>query len=304
MTPAAPNAVHGNGQRIGTTLSRVRFKDVIVLQGPPLMGLAFGWATLGPQGLWTLPVFVFASCLLVAHIFCLNDWAGIATDRRDANTAGHASLAGGTSRGDMARLALGLGALSLVLFGLLPPRTLLTAIGITVLSLLYSHPLVAGKGIPILSSVLHVTGGVLHFLLGYGLFGRIDPRGVLVAIYFGVTFAAGHLAQEVGDYEADGLNAIRTNAVRFERRRTFVASFWLFTTAYALIVGLGYAGVVPSALMGLVVFYPVHAVLFWRALKSGLTFDDVSRYRNQYRQLHVLIGLAMCAALLGERISP
>ena len=47
----------------------------------------------------------------------------------------------------------------------------------------------------------------------------IDVRGLAIGTYFGLTFAAGHLTQEVRDYHADVHNGIRTNAAVFGPRR-------------------------------------------------------------------------------------
>jgi 4-hydroxybenzoate polyprenyltransferase len=299
-----PHAIQGTVEGLGAALSNVRARDVLVLQGPPIVGLVFGWGVSVQHSVWMLPVFLFASGLLVAHIFCLNDWADIERDHRDVNKARHTFTTQGTSLRAMALLTLGLGTLSLGLFNLLPWPTFVTAVGLIALSILYSHPFVAAKGIPILSSLLHVVGGVLHFVLGYSVFQGIDRRGILVGVYFGVVFAAGHLTQEVGDADADRRSRIRTNAVAFGKRRTFWAAFLLFTVSYGIIFGLGYAGVVPRALMSLAVLYPVQALWFGRVLRSDLTFDGVSAYRSRYRMLFGLIGLIMCATLLARGIGP
>lgn len=304
LSPAVPRTTRGTAESLGAALSNVRVWDVLVLQGPPIVGLVFGWGRSGLHSLWMLPVFLFASGFLVAHIFCLNDWADIERDCHDVNKARHAFPTRGTTLHAMGLLTLGLGSLSLGLFSLLPWPTLVTALGVIALSILYSHPLVGAKGLPILSSILHVMGGVLHFVLGYSVFSGIDRRGILVGAYFGVVFAAGHLTQEVGDYDADRRNGIRTNAVAFGKRRTFEAAFALFTAAYAIVFVLGYADVVPRALMGLAAFYPAQALWFGRALRRDLTFDRVSVYRNQYRTLFGLIGLIICATLLARGIGP
>jgi hypothetical protein len=41
----------------------------------------------------------------------------------------------------------------------------------------------------------------------------IDSCTFAIATFFGLTFAAGHLTQEIGDYQGDVLNAIKTNVV-------------------------------------------------------------------------------------------
>ena len=58
------------------------------------------------------------------------------------------------------------------------------------LSTLYSLPWFDWKGRPLLSSAAHLIGGVLHFLLGYSLGGRLDGRGLVIAVFFALIFAA------------------------------------------------------------------------------------------------------------------
>src|SRR5436190_22024447 len=59
-------------------LRHIRFDEVFVLQGTPLMGAAFSIGALTTANLETLGVFLIGSVLLVAHVFTLNDWADIA----------------------------------------------------------------------------------------------------------------------------------------------------------------------------------------------------------------------------------
>ena len=93
--------------------------------------------------------------------------------------------------GEMAGLAAGLLVLSLLLFSRLGTGTFAVALGIATLSALYSLPPFDWKGRPLLSSAAHLAGGALHFLLGYCVAGAIDRRGLVMATFFGVTFAAG-----------------------------------------------------------------------------------------------------------------
>lgn len=279
-------------------LSCLRYRDIVVLQGSPLMGVAFTLGEVTVEKVFNLLLFSLASFLLVAHIFCFNDWAGIASDLQDPNKAKEVFLTKGISRREVGLLALFLGLLSLFLFSLFSFRTLLLALGVLLLGLLYSHPYLHAKGIPVLSSCVHLTGGVLHFLLGYSLFGGIDQRGVLIGLFFALTFTAGHLNQEVRDYEGDLLNGILTNGVRFGKKRTFYAGFLLFTLSYGHLWGLARYGLVPPQLGYCVLLYPVQGYLFWRTLKAGLTFQSVSRFQAFYRALYAIMGLAIGATLL------
>src|ERR1700724_1848543 len=59
-------------------LRHVRFDEVFVLQGTPLMGALFAIAALTTANFETLVVLLAGRILLVAHVFSLNDWSDIA----------------------------------------------------------------------------------------------------------------------------------------------------------------------------------------------------------------------------------
>jgi 4-hydroxybenzoate polyprenyltransferase len=171
------------------------------------------------------------------------------------------------------------------------------AVGIATLSALYSLPPFNLKSRPLLGSAAHLAGGVLHFLLGYCVAGAIDRRGLVTAMFFGLTFAAGHLTQELRDYHADVLNTIRTNAVTFGQRPTFIASLVLFALAQTLLFALAVQGAVPRVLAAGLLLYPVQLRWSLRALAEGLTPQGIARLQKRYRVLHALIGVAMAAAV-------
>ena len=277
----------------------IRYPEVVVLQGSPLLGLAFsaGRFTTGMLGVGA--VFAVASFLLVAHIFSFNDWANIAPDSSDPNKSARVfSTKGITPRGVLG-LSLGLLAGSLLLFAFLPLRTFVLAAAIATLGILYSHPSANAKGIPVVSSLPHLIGGTLHFLLGYSVFNSIDRRGVLIALFFALTFTAGHLNQEVRDHDGDRRNGVRTNAVAFGKCATFLGGLVVFTLAYADLLFLAYTGIVP-VIVGLLPLslYPLH--VFWSVgtLHRGLTFESVSRFQIRYRVLYAVMGLGMGVMLL------
>src|SRR5262249_24521886 len=157
------------------------------------------------------------------------------TDLADPNKADRVFTTRGVSRKQLGGLMVGLLTLSLFLLSQLGRVPLCLALAIAVLGAVYSLPRFNWKARPLLSSALHLLGGTLHFLLGYSVGSLIDGRGVVIAFFFALTFAAGHLTQEVRDYQGDARNDIPTNAVTFGQRRTFVASLVLFTLAYALL---------------------------------------------------------------------
>jgi 4-hydroxybenzoate polyprenyltransferase len=300
IAPAAPASTSAGG-RLGERLRRylacLRLPEILVLQGSPLLGAAFAIRHPAMENVGPLAMLIVANVCLMAHIFMLNDWSGLTSDLVDSNKAASVFTARGVGRKEIGGLAAGLLALSLLLFSHLGPSAFWLSLAIATLSALYSLPLFDWKGRPLLSSAAHLAGGALHFLLGYSLGNAIDRRGLATATFFALTFAAGHLTQEVRDHQGDVLNAIRTNAVIFGQRRTFAASLALFTLAYALLLLLALQGILPHPLAALIALYPVHLRWSLKTLAEGLTYASIRRLQARYRALYTIIGLAMVAAL-------
>lgn len=295
--PAAPSTRGRLGERLRRYLSCLRLPEILVLQGSPLLGAAFAIRHPSAENAGPLAMLIVANVCLMAHVFMLNDWSGLTDDLTDPNKAAGVFTARGVGRKEIGGLTAGLLALSFLLFSRLGPSTLGLSLAIATLSALYSLPRFNWKGRPLLNSAAHLAGGVLHFLLGYSLGNAIDGRGLAIGTFFALTFAAGHLTQEVRDHQGDVLNAIRTNAVIFGPRRTFAASLALFTLAHALLLLLALRGILPHPLAALVVLYPVQLRWSLKTLAGGLTFESIRRLQARYRTLYAIIGLAMVAAL-------
>ncbi|HVY63109.1 MAG TPA: UbiA family prenyltransferase [Planctomycetota bacterium] len=276
----------------------IRYADVVLLQGSPVLGAALAARGFGAAAVGRGAAALLASLLLVAHVFAVNDWANLAADASDpARAAGVFTRRGVSPRAFGGACVALLGA-SLRLFALLGGAALLLAAGIAARGAAYSHPPLDAKGRPGLSSLAHLGGGGLHFLLGYSVFAPIDRRAVLSALFFGLTFAAGHLNQEVRDHAGDLANGIRTNAVAFGRRAAFFAGLVLFTLAYADLALLASRGVLPLALaLVAALLYPAHVAFSVAALREGLTAGSVRRFQARYRALYALLGAAMLAAI-------
>lgn len=271
-------------------LRHIRFGEVLVLQGTPLMGAAFAMGTITAASVETLLAFLIGSILLVAHVFTLNDWADIA-HRLKAPDPQVSSLR-------LFWFSIFLLIASLLVFALISSRVVLLGVIVAILGFFYSHPKLNFKGTPVASSLPHLFGGIFHFLLGYSVFMPIDQRGIFIALFFALTFAAGHLNHEVRDFELDQKNNARTNAVAFGKRTTFVAGLVLFTAAYLCLFFLGWFRFVPRPLSFIAaVFYLLH--LYWslRVLRSQFRPEIVDRFQIQYRALYGLIGLSMLCFL-------
>jgi 4-hydroxybenzoate polyprenyltransferase len=271
-------------------LRHIRFDEVFVLQGTPLMGAAFSIGVVTTVNLQTLGIFLIGSILLVAHVFTLNDWADIAHGLKAPDPL--------VSSLRLFWFSIFLLIASLLVFGLISSRVVVLGAIVAALGFFYSHPKLNFKGTPIASSFPHLVGGLFHFLLGYAVFSPIDSRGVLIALFFALTFTAGHLNHEVRDFELDSKTNARTNAVAFGKRRTFIAGLIVFTLAYSCLFLLGLFRFVPRPLAILAIaFYPLH--LFWslRALRRQLDAPIIERFQFQYRTLYAVIGIAMLASL-------
>jgi 4-hydroxybenzoate polyprenyltransferase len=283
-------------------LSCLRPQDIVVLQGSPLLGAAFAIGRPAVGDLAPLAILVVANILLVSHIFMLNDWSGLASDLADPNKAASVFTTRGVGRREMAMLTAALLILSLIFFTFLGPVTLVLALAIAALSALYSLPRFNWKGKPLLNSIAHLGGGVLHFLLGYSIASTIDQRGVAIATFFAMIFVAGHLTQEVRDHAGDAFSGIRTNAVTLGQRRTFAASVILFAVAHALLFAMAMNGILPRPLGAVVLLFAVQLYWSMKTFREGLTFASVSRLQSRYRALYALIGLAMVAAIFASAV--
>jgi 4-hydroxybenzoate polyprenyltransferase len=284
-------------------LSSIRFDEVLVLQGTPMMGAIMSLGALTVHDCIRAAIFGAGSLCLVGHVFVMNDWAGIEGDLQDPNRAARTFASKGVSRTAVGFLATVLLSMTLLLFSLLGPISLALAIAIIGLSTLYSAPAIHMKGRPVLGTSLHLVGGTLHFLLGYATFSAVDAHSIGIGCFFGLIFAAGHVMHETRGYEGDRLNGIRTNAVAFGKAKSFVAGLVLFTAAYALLVALALFGLLPRLLVLVVVLYPVHLHASLRAVRTDLSFEGLLRYQKCYRLLYALIGIMLVGPTLFNWVS-
>ena len=279
-------------------LTCIRFGEVLVLQGTPLLGAIFAMQTLTMETAAELALLAAASICLVGHVFVLNDWSGMNADLRDPNRASMVFSARGVSGRKVGNLGVALLILSLLLLSPLGVRPLVIALLMAGLSALYSAPAAHVKGVPVLNSVVHLAGGILHFLLGYSVFRAVDGRGVTIGCFFALIFAAGHLTHETRDSASDLLNGIRTNAVTFGKARSFTAGLVFFTIADILLVVLATRDIVPHLLVIVAALYPLHFYWSLQALRAGLTFESVRRLQMRYRALYAGIGLTIAVSVL------
>ncbi|TLD70435.1 hypothetical protein FEM03_11950 [Phragmitibacter flavus] len=271
----------------------IRSLEVLVLQASPFFGGFLGGFQFEWEDLIRLILLLLGSLFLTAHIFILNDWAGHNSDKRDPRRTTLVFTQQKISRVQVAHVAIAFLIVANIFFFMVGPLTMLFGAAIAVLSLLYSCSPRFGKVTPIAASINHLVGGMLHFLLGYTLFHELDGRGLAISLFFGLVFAGGHFNQEVRDYEGDSINGIRTSAVVFGPRRTFLASLSLFTLAYALIIGLAATSMLPNLLYGSFIPWFLHVAWSVQTLRQGLGFEAILKMQRRFRLLFAITGLAM-----------
>jgi 4-hydroxybenzoate polyprenyltransferase len=286
--------------RVASTLNRhlrcVRFDEVLVLQGAPGLGAAFAIGALTWSQALPLAAFVAGSCALVAHVFLYNDLSGIAHDLNDPQRARDVFVRRGIETTTVDALCVASLILCAVLLSFVGLRTVVIAMAIAALSALYSGRRWHMKSVAVGSTVCHLVGGALHFLLGYSVFSAIDGRALAIAPFFGLMFAAGHLTQETRDRDADRANGVMTNAVAFGGRGAFLAGLALFALAHLLLFGLAVFGVVPRVLVAVLGCSLLHSYWARKTLASGLTYDGIRDLRQRYRLLYAFLGLLMLTA--------
>lgn len=308
------NAHRPFARQVGTSrpqwlrlLASIRLGEVLVLQGTPLMGaiLALGgvpqwnFLVIGQQGVCLLA----ANLLFVAHVFVANDWAGIDADLRDPQRQDHTFVNRGVGRRAFGWMGLGLFAGAMLVLLSLGGQALLLGLALCVVSALYSLPPWQLKGRPLWNSLMHLLGGSLHFLLGWVAFAPIKGPSLIISVFFGLVFAAGHLVHETRGVEGDRLNGIQTNAVRFGQQRCFAAAFVLFSAAYLLLAILCLSQVLPSMLLLAICLYPLHVWATWQAYRQQLSYPSLLRLQKCYRSMYALTGVLIFGAVVWERVA-
>src|SRR5574340_992886 len=118
LPPVPPSRAAWGLRSLSRLLSCIRIDEVLVLQGSPLLGGVFSMGRLTGERVEDLAIFAAGSFCLSAHVFALNDWAGMGADLRDTNRTSSVFMNNGIGHTGMRSLWMALLALSLLLFSL------------------------------------------------------------------------------------------------------------------------------------------------------------------------------------------
>lgn len=263
-------------------IKRIRWAEALLIFSFPVLAVFISLKNWADFDFGQFTLFCLATYLLIIHIYVFNDWAALKNEW-------------------LKKLSLILAVLSLSLYLKLSLTSFIMAAVIIFLSFVYSHPLIKIKAKPMTSSLLHAVGAILLFLLGYSLVNSPGLKGLLIAFYFALIICAGHLTQETIDIAEDKLSKIETNAIKFGKIKTLIASFILFNISFLYLLFLilkGYFAFIFS--YGALAAYIGYICLFILTLKKEFSLGSLVSFRQGYRVVHVILGLYMGFLLLWQ----
>ncbi len=277
----------------------LRVKEVILIGGVTFIGLLFKTTSFNLHIFLLWIIAMSSSYSLLGHAFLSNDWSHYSYDKLDINKKERPLIKGEISLTEVKILSIILLILSLSLASYLSFITFLIAAGVIILNYMYSGNMFFLKSVPVVSSVIHGIGATLGFLIGYTFQGNIDLNGVWFGIFFGIIYAAGHLNHEISDFESDQKSGIITNTKVFGKKKSFIASFILFSLSFIYIFILVLFELLPSFLLvGILAFYPLYIFSFLITLKSKLDYKSMIEFRRRYRTIFLLWGFFIAVTII------
>jgi len=279
-------------KKISAFIKSARFAEVSILLGFPLIGLFFAFES--ASQLVSMPVFLFilAVFLLFTAIYAFNGLAGIGEDGENARLSDLKNR----KPTFVTTLAVSL-SLSLACFFFIKPGLAIFAVISFLLWCVYSFPKKGFKYRPVLGTLIHFFGQIIHFLMGYAVIKPVDNAGIAASVYFALLFSAGHINHELIDREADEKTGIMTGAVCFGAKKWERVSFCLFFAAavYIFAASLEVYGTVlytlPFAAAG-----SIHTIYKILSFKKTPDQSKFLAERSFYRILYFVAGILFIAA--------
>jgi 4-hydroxybenzoate polyprenyltransferase len=286
-------------KRLMYLIRSIRWFEIAVRTGAPAVAILIVSPELNlATGIRIIHSFI-AFFFLWAHGYTFNEWGGYDFDKNDTSKAETPLLAGHIAHRELLILSIVFGVISIIMYSLLDIKFLLIVIFDIVMGIVYVHPKILLKSMPIASLIILFVISINDFLLGWLIFSPDIFRGLLIGIYFGILGISGQNFHEAGDHDSDKKANIKTNAVRFGKKYIFILGFIFYTLSLIYFVILSLTDVVPECLyIILVVTYPIYVAIFCRCLKSGIETSNVHHFVKKYRLLYGVIGLCFILLLL------
>jgi len=282
----------------------VRGFDILVLLAYPTLGAAFAWPGWGTEAAVRFVIFLVLNLCLLTFIYLLNDWSDARLNpdeprQRKVQALKHPEV---MSERQVLGLAIALLGVALLGFFFLSRTVLVLGLALTFITVIYSHPRIYCKGVPILSTLTHhLAFASLYFLAGWALFQPLSLAAVEISLYWGLVLSAGHFSNEIEDFERDSAAQIRTNAIAFGRRPVFRLGLALFLLSSLYFLGLAWAGILPRSFAwigaGLCGLWSIQTFRY-RHWQAG---DPIGPFRSFYRAVYALTSFLILFLLLWQK---
>jgi 4-hydroxybenzoate polyprenyltransferase len=290
-----------SASRLGFLRWGVRGFDILVLLAYPTLGAGFAWPGWGTEAAVRFVIFSVLNICLLAFIYLLNDWADARLNpeeprQRKVQALKHPEL---VSERQVLGLAFALLGVAVLGFFFLSRPVLVLGLVLVLVTLVYSHPRIHCKGVPVLSTLTHhLAFASLYFLAGWALFQPLSLAAVEISLYWGLVLSAGHFSNEIEDFERDSAAQIRTNAIAFGRRPVFRLGLVLFLLASLYFLGLAWAGIIPRPFAwigaGLSGLWSIQTFRY-RHWQAG---DPIRPFRSFYRAVYAFTSVLILLMLL------
>lgn len=214
-------------------LKSTRSAEVAMMLGFPATGILFAFTDI--RQLFSLKVIIFtlATFALSSAIYAFNAWAGYSEDVENERLSDLKNK----KKFFIYSMILFI-ILFIVLYSLIDILLVVLSLISFFIWMVYSFPKKGFKYKPLLGTMIHFAGQVIHFQMGFAVLMKPDINSILISFYFALLFSAGHLNHELIDYEADRKMGINTGAVHFGKKNWEIVSSVLFSisTLYILVI--------------------------------------------------------------------
>lgn len=213
------------------TLSALRMREVIPKMAFVLVGCFIPVMEQKKLPFPELAFLTLSSFLFALAIYSLNSFWGYQNDEVNPRLIAQTKI----RKVDFLWAAIAFVSFGLVFLVFLPIASIVLGILIFFMWLIYSLP--GGiKGVPFAGVGIAFFTQVVHYLLGFSIFEMpITMEVMLLAIYFAMMVASGHLLHEYIDFTSDQKVGIKTTAVFMGLSKTLSLSFIFQFSALILI---------------------------------------------------------------------
>jgi 4-hydroxybenzoate polyprenyltransferase len=147
---------------------------------------------------------------------------------------------------------------------------------------------------PVLGTLTHIVVEIFQFNLAYVyLFNTVTSTSILVSLYFGILFGAGHIHHEIIDHEPDKLMKIKNLVSLIGVTAAARLCFGCFFLGIIYLSGLYWLSYIES-----IAFYPfliagiIHLIVWTATSQRKGILSEASLHRRIYRLLYFCAGLA------------